>query len=77
MLPVLLKNRIREKLINDAIRDLRRWMFPLVNEKSIFTDVTYSHFFELILEKQKGLNKDVDLAIDELLYEVKYTIKNI
>lgn len=77
MLPVLLKDKIREKLINDAIKDLQRWIFPNVNTNNIFSDLTYSYFFTKILEKRKGVNDQVDVVIDELLYELKFSIKDL
>lgn len=77
MLPVPVKDRIKEKLIEDAVKELQRWMFPKVNKQNIFTDLTYSYFFERILEKQKGLNDTIDVVIAELLYEVKFSIKDL
>ena len=77
MLPVPVKDRIKEKLIEDAVKDLQRWMFPKVNKQNIFTDLVYSYLFERILNKQKGLNETVDVVIDELLYELKFSIKDL
>lgn len=76
MLALTTKRRIKEKLINDAVNDLKRWIFPMVNNRNIFTDITYSYFFERILYKKRGLNKDIDLVVDELLFELTYTPKN-
>jgi len=70
MLPVLLKDKIREKLVKDAVKDLRRWMFPKVNNENIFTDITYAYFFEKILEKQIGRNEQIDLVITGIRYEL-------
>lgn len=78
MLPSLsIKDRIRKKLIEDAVKDLQRWMFPKVNEQNIFTDITYSYFFERILNRNKGMNPQIDDVIEEILFELKYTIKDI
>lgn len=77
MLPVLQSDRIREKLIKDGVKDLRKWIFPHVNEKNIFTDLTYSYYFEIFLKRNKGLNKDIDAVINKLLFDVKYSIKDM
>lgn len=78
MLPTApVNDRIRDKLIKDAIKDLQRWMFPNVNYQNIFSDLTYSYFFERILINKKGLNTQVDKVIEELLYELKFSIKDL
>lgn len=77
MLALNTKTRIREKLIKDAIKDLQRWMFPKVDEKNIFYDITYSYFFVRILQSKKGMNKDIDLVIDEMIFEIKYIPKKV
>lgn len=75
MLPVHVKSQIKEKLIKDAVKDLQRWIFPNVNEKNIFYDTTYSYFFRRILEKQKGMNSEIDFVIEELIFELNYVPK--
>lgn len=77
MLPVLVKDKIREKLIKDAVKDLQRWMFPKVSPNNIFNDLTYAYFFKRILEKQIGLNEQIDVVIHEMLYELKFSIKEM
>jgi hypothetical protein len=77
MLPVLLKDRIREKLIKDGVTYLQNWMFPNVNETNIFSDLNYSYFFDRYLFYKKGLNVQIDVVIDELMYELKFSIKDI
>jgi len=78
MLPApTIKDRIRKKLIEDAVKYLQRWMFPKVNEQNIFTDLTYSYFFERILNMNKGMNNQIDDVIEELIFELKYTIKDL
>lgn len=75
MLPVHIRSKIKEKLIRDAVKDLQRWLFPNVNEKNIFYDSTYSYFFARIIEKQKGMNVEIDYVIDEILFELNYVPK--
>jgi hypothetical protein len=78
MLPTLIiKEKIRNKLINDAIKDLQRWIFPNVNKINIFTDITYSYFFYKILLKKKGENAQIDEVINELLIEINNSQKNV
>lgn len=77
MLPVLVKDKIREKLIKDAVKDLQRWIFPKVSPNNIFNDLTYAYFFKRILEKQIGLNEQIDVVIHEMLYELKFSIKEM
>ena len=70
MLPILVKDKIREKLVKDAVKDLRRWMFPKVNNENIFTDITYAYFFVKILEKKRGMNSEIDLVISGIMFEL-------
>jgi hypothetical protein len=69
--PKEIKKRITKKLIESAVKDLRRWIFPFVCKENIFTDLTYSYFFDKILQKNKGINPKIDEVIDELLLELK------
>jgi len=61
---------VREKLLQAGVKNLREFGYPSCDEKSILTDMIYSRFFESMLKENRGHDKEIDDAIEELLKEL-------
>ena len=63
--------RIREHLIRSGIRNLNEFGYPNVTPENILTDEIYKEMFKSMLKDNLGGgNKQVDVAINQLLSEV-------
>ena len=54
-------------LVSAGVKNLREFGYPACNEQNILTDMIYSRFFVSMLKENKGHDKEIDAAIDELL----------
>ena len=54
-------------LISAGVKNLREFGYPACNEQNILTDMIYSRFFVSMLKENKGHDREIDAAIDELL----------
>jgi hypothetical protein len=67
---------IENKLIQNGIKNLKEFGYPLVNEKNILTDIIYSKFFSSMLNqcKKKAKNKkDIITACNSLINKIEVT----
>jgi hypothetical protein len=62
---------IKNKLIKQAVKKLRRFGFVNVAEENIATDDVYKLYFSKILLLRLGQNKETDKAVHELLGKTK------
>ena len=62
--------RIREKLIQNAVKNLREW-YPDVNSENIFTDEVYSQLFLIVLKDESNWDHGVDSELTSLIEEIK------
>lgn len=62
---------MRNKIIRSAVKSLREFGYPEVNEDNILTDEVYSVFFIAILKDGLGYSKELDTEISRLLEEIK------
>ncbi len=62
---------IKEQLIKAGVRNLIEFGYPEVNAENIMTDIVYCGFFQAMLVENKGNGKSIDVAIGELLNEIK------
>ena len=65
------KMRIRDKIIENGVKNLHEFGYPKCDKSSILTDPIYKAFFTSMLNDNAGLDKQVDLVITELLKELK------
>jgi hypothetical protein len=62
---------IKNKLIKQAVKKLKRLGFINVTEENITTDDAYKLYFKKILLLHLGQNKETDNVIHELLERIK------
>lgn len=60
---------IRDIFIESAVKNMKEFGYPLVNEKNILTDVVYKMFFVSMLKENLGLGYDIE--INKLLKELE------
>ncbi|MGK9450306.1 hypothetical protein ACSSZE_03435 [Acidithiobacillus caldus] len=64
-------NPVRDHLIENGVKNLRRFGYPSVNKDNILTDYLFSRFFLNMLEDNKGSkNANVEREIDQLIAEI-------
>ena len=61
---------IRKKLIAAAVKNLKAFGYPKVDEFNIFTDQIYKAFFRSMLEENLGNGATIDNEINQLLKDV-------
>jgi hypothetical protein len=54
---------LRDKLINNGVKNLQEFGYPYVNKNNILTDDVYKMFFKSILESNLGHKKQIDVVI--------------
>jgi len=62
---------IKQKLIENGVKNLKVFGYDKVDKDNIFTDLIYSQMFKSMLEDNKGHRDDIDNAIDNLLTKIK------
>ena len=62
---------IKNKLIKQAVKKLKRFGFTNVTEENITTDDVYKLYFRKMLLLNLGQNKETDKVIHELLGKIK------
>jgi len=62
---------IKQKLIENGVKNLKAFGYDKVDKDNIFTDLIYSQMFKSMLEDNKGHRDDIDNAIDNLLTKIK------
>jgi len=65
-----MKEKIKEKLIQNGIKNLSEFGYEMVNKENILTDLVYSAFFLRMLKDNLGIDKRADEAITELINEI-------
>ena len=60
-------SELKAKLIDAGVKNLKEFGYPACNKDNILTDYLFSRFFLSMLKENKGVNKIVDQAIDELI----------
>lgn len=66
---------IKTKLLLAGVKNLKEFGYPEVNTSNIQTDEVYSEFFKSMLNDNKGYSLSFDIAIDELLANIKNSKK--
>lgn len=61
---------MKEKIIQNGVKNLKEFGYPHVNEQNILTDIIYSAFFKNMLEENKGQNSMIDEVLDELIDQI-------
>lgn len=61
----------REQLIKNGVRNLKEFGYPDCNEENILKHSILKTFFIGMLEDNKGINKESDKVIDDLLKELQ------
>jgi hypothetical protein len=64
-------DELRERLINNGIKNLKEFGYEQVNKDNILTDDVYSQFFRSMLNDSLGTIPSIDGVIKSLLTEVK------
>ena len=64
------KQEIKQKLLQNGVKNLIEFGYPDVNTENILTDIVYSDMFKSMLNDNKGYKNDIDEAIEELLDEL-------
>ena len=62
---------LKDELIKQIINRLKKFGFVHVNKKNIATDEVYSQYLLKILNGMLGEDQHVDLAIEQLLNDLK------
>lgn len=62
---------MRDRLIRNAVNNIKEFGYSNVDEKNIFTDKIYRKFFISMLEENLGYTNEIDKLINELLEEIK------
>lgn len=65
-----MKEKIKEKLIQNGIKNLSEFGYEMVDKENILTDLVYSAFFLRMLKDNLGIDKRADEAIKELINEI-------
>ena len=65
------KNQSREDLIRNGVKNLREFGYPDCDENNILKHSILKTFFISMLKENKGINKEADKIIDDLLEEMK------
>ncbi len=67
---------IRNKLIKQAVKKLKRFGFVNVSPANIMLDDVYKFYFDKIIRANLGQNKETDNEIHELLEKIKILIED-
>lgn len=59
--------QIREHLLKAGVKNLKEFGYPEVTTENILTDEIYKAFFKSMLEDNKGIDKQLDTVIEQLL----------
>ena len=62
---------VKDKLIKNGVKNLHEFGYPSCNIFNILTDPIYSEFFISMLKENQGVDSGIDLAINELLDEIR------
>jgi hypothetical protein len=58
---------VKEKLLKAGVKNLKEFGYPEVTTENILTDEIYKAFFKSMLEDNKGIDKQLDTVIEQLL----------
>lgn len=60
---------IKKRLISAGVKNLHDYGYPNCNVENITQDEIYKAFFVSMLKQNKGVRRDIDEAINELIAE--------
>jgi len=66
---------IRDKIIFNAVKNLRDFGYPNCDKENILTDIVYGDFFVSSLKDNLGYSDLVDSIINDLIKEVSGNLK--
>lgn len=61
---------MRDKLIEQGVKNLKEFGYPDVDAENILTDQIYSAFFREMLKENKGYSTSIDKDIDAILADL-------